>query len=328
MPYLICKQNLGYFAARDKPVILGPVVKETDAMQRRLPPLNSLRAFEAAARLGSFSQAAAELNVTHGAISRHVALLEEWLGTPMFQRLNRRVVLTEGGRAYLDEIGAAFDRISLATAQYASRGQTRLLRINATATLTLRWLIPRLSSFQLSNPRIEVRLATSNIPIEMLDEPFDIVIRRRTDDPPGYVVVATMPEYRIPVCSPGLLARLPLRDPADLQHHTLLYSASQPAIWGDWLATAGVPGLKPRQSLVFEHNYQALQGALDGLGVATGSSALIADDVAAGRLVVPFSGPQLPARGYRAYVSKEKIKEPGVVAFRDWAQQLSGAVAR
>jgi LysR family transcriptional regulator, glycine cleavage system transcriptional activator len=141
-------------------------------MNRHLPPLNSLKAFEEAARLGSFNQAAAELHVTHGALSRHIQLLEEWLGTAMFRRLNRRVVLTEAGKAYLAEVSAAFDRIALATRHHVAHGRTRLLRESATASLTLRWLIPRLSSFQINNPTIEVRVKTSNDPVDELDEPF------------------------------------------------------------------------------------------------------------------------------------------------------------
>jgi LysR family transcriptional regulator, glycine cleavage system transcriptional activator len=294
-------------------------------MQRRLPPLNSLKAFEAAARLGSFNRASQELHVTHGAISRHVQLLEDWLGTPMFRRLNRRVVLTEAGRSYLAEIGAAFDRIALATGQQLERGRSQLLRINATATLTLRWLIPRLSSFQLANPAIEVRLTTSDEPIATLAEPVDIVIRRGGDDPPGYVAIWALSEYRIPVCSPKLLKQIPLRRVADLRKHTLLHPASRPTVWLDWLKAAGVPDLKPKQSLVFEHNYQTLQGALDGLGVASGSSALIADDVASGRLVIPFAEPKLPAEGYCAYVPEAKTKHPAVTAFGAWLQRISRA---
>ena len=293
-------------------------------MQRRLPPLNSLRAFEAAARLGSFNQAAGELHVTHGAISRHVQLLEDWLGTPMFRRLNRRVVLTEAGQAYLTEIGAAFDRIAVATAQHATaHARSRLLRINATATLTLRWLIPRLSSFQRANPAIEVRLTTSNDPIETLDEPHEIAIRRREGEVAGYVMVSSVPEYRLPVCSPKLLERLPLRRVDDLREHTLLHTVSQPTAWSDWLKAVGFADLIPRQSLVLEHNYQALQGALEGLGVANGSSALIADELADGRLVAPLPEPKLRGDGYRAYVPATKIRDPGVVAFRNWLQQLA-----
>jgi LysR family transcriptional regulator, glycine cleavage system transcriptional activator len=292
-------------------------------MERRLPPLNALRAFEAAARLGSFKRAADELHVTHGAVSRHVQVLEDWLGAPMFRRLNRRVVLTEGGKAYLAEIGAAFDRIALATSHHLARGRSRLLRVNATATLTLRWLIPRLSSFQLANPAIEIRLTTSNDPVETLDEPFDIVMRRGTDEAAGHRIIWLLHEHRIPVCSVEVLARVPLDCPADLAKHTLLHSASRPTVWSDWLKAAGVPDLKPAGSLVFEHNYQTLQAALDGLGVATAASVLIDDDIAAGRLVMPFSGPKLPAEGYCAYVPKTKSSDPGVMAFCEWLQRIT-----
>ena len=292
-------------------------------MQRRLPPLNALRAFEAAARLGSFKHAAAELHVSHGAVSRHVQVLEHWLGASMFRRLNRRVVLTDAGSAYLAEVSAAFDRIALATGHHMARGRTRLLRVSATATLTLRWLIPRLSSFQVSNPAIEVRLTTSNEPVEALDEPFDLVIRRGSEEVAGYRIIWSLPEYRIPVCSPNLSSRLPLRCLLDLEKHTLLHSTSRPTVWSDWLKAADAPDLKLRHSLVFEHNYQTLQAALDGLGVAIASSALIDDDIAAGRLVMPFSEPKLPAEGYCAYLPKAKLNDPTVAAFCEWLQRIA-----
>jgi len=157
-------------------------------MQRRLPPLNSVRAFEAAARLGSFSRAADELHVTHGAVSRHVQLLENWLGTPLFRRQNRRVELTDPGRVYLAEVGAALDRIASATAQHLERGRGRLLRVNATTTLTLRWLIPRLSGFQLANPSIEIRITTSNEVVEALGSEFDVIIRQPAREVAGCVI--------------------------------------------------------------------------------------------------------------------------------------------
>jgi len=292
-------------------------------MRRRLPPLNALKAFESAARLGSFSHAADELHVTHGAISRHIQLLEQWLGTPMFRRLNRRVVLTEPGRVYLAEIGAAFDRIALATAQHLQPERVRLLRVNATPTVTLRWLIPRLSSFHLSHPATEVRLTTSNAPVASVEEPCDIILRRGADDVPGYNVAWTLADFRIPVCSPKLLARAPLRHLRDLEKHTLLHAATRPGVWPDWLKAAGIPDLKPRQSLVLEHSYQTLQGALDGLGVAAASLPTVADDLAAGRLVLPFPEPKLPAEGYRAYVPKTKAREAGVMAFCEWLQRIT-----
>ncbi|SDO64221.1 transcriptional regulator, LysR family [Methylobacterium phyllostachyos] len=287
-------------------------------MHRRLPPLNAVKAFEAAARHASFTRAADELHVTHGAVSRQVQMLEAWLGAPLFERHNRRVVLTEAGTAYAAEIGAALDRIALATARQVERGRPRLLHINALATFTLRWLIPRLSGFQRANPAIEVRLTTSNVPLAQLTEPFDVAIRGGPDTRPGHVAEPFLSERRIPVCSPALLRRLPLETPAQLRQHTLLHAATLPRVWPDWLREAGVPDLTPQASVTLEHFYLTLQAALDGLGVAMGPERLIADDVAAGRLTLPFAGPALPARSYYTYVPAARTEDPAIHAFCGW----------
>jgi LysR family transcriptional regulator, glycine cleavage system transcriptional activator len=291
-------------------------------VHRRLPPLNALRAFEAAGRHASFTLAAAELSVTHGAVSRHVRALEAWLGTPLFERHNRRVVLTEAGRGYLAEVGAALDRIALATARHVERGpergRPRLLRVNALATFTLRWLIPRLSGFQVANPAVEVRLTTSNLPLSDVAEPFDVAIRAGPDPRPGHVARPFLTERRVPVCSPALLRRVPLAEPGQLRHHTLLHAATLPRVWPQWLRAAGVPDLEPQASVTLEHFYLTLQAALDGLGVAMGPERLIADDVAAGRLALPFAGPSLPARSYCAFVPEPRAEDPAVRAFCAW----------
>ena len=287
-------------------------------MHRRLPPLNAVKAFEAASRHGSFTRAAEELRVTHGAVSRHVQTLEAWLGAPLFERHNRRVVLTEAGRGYAAEIGAALDRIALATARQVERGRPRLLHVNALATFTLRWLIPRLSGFQVAHPAIEVRLTTSNVPLASLADPFDVAIRGGPDTRPFHVGQPFLSERRIPVCSPALLRRLPLREPGELHHHTLLHAATLPGVWPHWLRAAGVPDLTPQASVTLEHFYLTLQAALDGLGVAMGPERLIADDVAAGRLTRPFEGPSLPARSYYTYVPEPRADDPAVRAFCAW----------
>ena len=292
-------------------------------MHRRLPPLNALRAFEAAARHASFSKAADELHVTHGAVSRHVQTLEAWLDQRLFHRLNRRVVLTEAGAAYLDDVGAALDRIALATARQLERSEHRLLRVNALATFTMRWLIPRLSAFQLAHPATEVRLTTSNAPLLGISEPFDIAIRGGPDQVPGHVAQLFLSECRVPVCSPKLLARLPLRHPGDLAQHTLLHAATLTQVWPQWLLE-----LEPQGSVTLEHFYLTLQAALDGLGVAMGPERLVADDVAAGRLTKPFAGPLLPARSYCTYVPETRVHDPAVMAFCGWlrhAADTSGA---
>jgi LysR family transcriptional regulator, glycine cleavage system transcriptional activator len=293
-------------------------------MHRRLPPLNAVKAFEAAARHASFTRAADELHVTHGAVSRQVQTLEDWLGMPLFERHNRRVVLTEAGAAYAAEIGAALDRIALATARQVERGRPRLLHVNALATFTLRWLIPRLSGFQRANPAIEVRLTTSNVPLAQLMEPFDVAIRGGPDMRTGHVADPFLSERRIPVCSPALLRRLPLEEPAQLRQHTLLHAATLPRVWPDWLRAAGVPDLTPQASVTLEHFYLTLQAALDGLGVAMGPERLIADDVTAGRLVLPFAGPALPARSYYTYVPAARAEDPAIRAFCGWLAAAAG----
>jgi LysR family glycine cleavage system transcriptional activator len=293
-------------------------------MHRRLPPLNALRAFEAAARHASFSRAADELHVTHGAVSRQVQALEAWLDLLLFERHNRRVVLTEAGAAYLAEIGAALDRIALATARQVERREKRLLRVNALATFTMRWLIPRLSAFQLAHPATEVRVTTSNAPLPEVFDPFDVAIRGGPDQVAGYMAQPFLSEARLPVCSPALLARLPLARPEDLRQHTLLHAATLPEVWPQWLMVAGVPDLQPLGSVTLEHFYLTLQAALDGLGVAIGPERLVADDVAEGRLTRPFAGPLLPARSYCTYVAEARVHDPAVVAFCEWLKGVAG----
>ena len=294
-------------------------------MARKLPPLNSLRAFEAAARLGSFSLAADELCVTHGAISRHVQQLEAWMECMLFERYNRRVVLTEAGSSYLTEIGASFDRIANATAQQMQRGGHRVLRVSAPATFSLRWLVPRLSSFQLENPNIEVRISTSNEPIEKLREHADVIIRGGPQSIEGYIAEEFLSEIRLPVCSPKLLKTRKLRKPQDLEHFTLLHTATYPRMWPDWLAAAGLPQLTPKHSLTLAHFYLTLQGALDGLGVAMGPIALVADDIAEGRLVLPFNKPTLDPWRYFTYVAATRADDTAVRTFKQWLTTAAGS---
>jgi LysR family glycine cleavage system transcriptional activator len=293
--------------------------------RRSLPPLNAVRAFEAAARLGSFKEAATELGVTHGAVSQQIRLLETWLGRPsLFRRSVRRVVLTPAGAALLAEVGPALDRISAVVQQHRERrgdSPAAMLRVNALATFSLRWLLPRMNRFRAEHPDIEVRLSTSNDPVDALPEPFDVVIRGGPDSFHGFASRFLLSEHRLPVLSPALLAQLPLAEVADLARHTLLHVTSMPRLWRDWLAEAGHSGLDPAASLTFDHFYLTIQAALDGLGVAMGPTALIADDLAAGRLVTPFPKIMLPARSYFAYLPEARRNDPHVAVFCDWLEQ-------
>jgi LysR family transcriptional regulator, glycine cleavage system transcriptional activator len=223
-------------------------------------------------------------------------------------------------------VGAAFDRIALDTAPHLQRDRVRLLRVNATPSLTLRWLIPRLSSFQLENPSIEVRVTTSNEPLATCEPAFDIFLRRGPQQVAGFVTDWRLPDYRAPVCSPTRLAFGPPDQVGSLKRHTLLYSRTRPTVWSEWLNAAGGPGIKPHHSLVFEHTFQAVQGAVEGLGVAMGSWSLIMDDVAAGRLVLPFSEPKLRTDVYRAYTPIAKASDFVAARFCSWLQRVSAPI--
>ena len=303
----------------------------TNQRRRLAPPLNAVRAFEAAARRGSFKEAAEELGVTHGAISRQIHLLEEWLGGPaLFRRLSRGVALTPNGEFLLAEFGPALDRISAATRQYRDRrGQpaTAMLRVNALATFSLRWLLPRLTLFRDEHPDIEVRLTTSNEPLDALQEDYDIIIRGGPDTFHGYGSSPVVGERRLPVCSPALLARLPLAAVGDLAAHTLLHVATVPKLWRDWLIESGHAGLQPAATLTLDHFYLSIQAAIDGLGVAMGPTALVADDLAAGRLVAPFPDISLPARTYFAYFPQHGSSNPAGEIFRAWLSRMPGKPA-
>jgi LysR family transcriptional regulator, glycine cleavage system transcriptional activator len=294
-------------------------------MDTRLPPLNALRAFEAAARLNSFSAAAEVLHVTHGAVSRQVRSLEDWLGVALFERKGRRVALTDQGREYLHAVQSGFDLITAATRRVKQSGAKRLIMINALPTFTMHWLLPRLTRFQLRFPAVELRMVTSDRPLATAAGTFDIAIRRGPADWTGYLAGEFLVEHEIPVCSPALLKRVPLARPEDLAQHTLLSSAGRAHSWERWLALAGVAEAAGAGRQEFDHFYLALQAAVDGLGVALGPRPVIDDELASGRLVMPLAGPMIRSRAYCWVLPNSRAADPVLRAFCDWLAEEAGA---
>lgn len=284
---------------------------------RKLPPLNALRAFEAAARHESFTQAAKELHVTHGAVSRQVALLEAWLGRPLFTRARSQVTLSEAGRRYLADVTPALDRIAVASAHQQERSRETTLLVSAPPTFTMRWLIPRMSAFQRQHAAVEVKLTTSLAPVDFTQHGYDLAIRGATAPLGGCRALPFMTETIVPVCHADLLER-GLRTPADLAAHTLIGYATEPYAWADWLAAAGVPGMRPASTQAFEQMYFALQAAAEGLGVVLVPLFLVADDIIAGRLCAPFGTLAAKQRVYYANLPLRGEPGPTVQAFCDW----------
>jgi LysR family transcriptional regulator, glycine cleavage system transcriptional activator len=284
-----------------------------------LPPLNAMRAFEAAARLGSFTKAAGELNVTHWAIGKQVRLLEDWMGLPLFWRRSRGIDLTEEGAELAQDVTAVFSDLSAVTKKLRlPKGSPRLsgtVRINMPTSFALRWLIPRLAEFQQQFPSITVRISTTSRKFRYIGSAFDFGIRLIAD--PGLRSEKLMTDRRLPACSPELLRTKPIAAVDDLRRHTLLHSATTSSAWSEWLNLAGVPRLRPLRHLEFEHVHLQLEAAVSGLGVALASLPLIEKDLESGRLVCPIRKPEWSAQDY-VLVSERREEDAAVKAFRSW----------
>lgn len=288
-------------------------------MTARLPSLNGLRAFEAAARHLSFTLAASELNVTQTAISHQIRRLEEELGIRLFIRQNRALALTPEARDYLPGVRAAFNDLRLATDRLLRRDDDKVLTVSTIASLAAKWLLPRLTDFQEAHPGIDVRITTSTSLVDFQRDNVDAAIRYGRGQWAGLRADWLMADELFPVCSPSLLrSDEPLRTPGDLKDHVLLHTNSGDD-WRLWLTAAGLPTDISRQpGLTFDMTFVTIQAAIDGMGVAMGRTSYVRDDIAKGRLVVPFKI-ALPADAGFYLVSPEGRREaPKLAAFRQW----------
>lgn len=299
-------------------------------MARRLPPLNALRAFEAAARHLSFTKAAEELFVTQAAVSHQVKALEEHLGLQLFRRYNRRLMLTDAGQGYLPSLRDAFDSIALATEQLSRVGSSGSLTVSVLNSFAAKWLLPNLVAFREAHPEIDVLVSASDHIVDFTRDNVDMAIRYGAGNYPGLEVNFLMGDVVFPVCSPALLETgPPLRVPQDLQNHTLLHDTTSGSVdgtlsWAGWLKAAGVTGLDPRKGPGFTHSNLVLQAAIDGQGVALGRSALAGSDLEAGRLVRPF-GPDIPSQyNYYIVVPSGRGDHAKINTFRLWLLRQAG----
>ena len=289
-------------------------------MARRMPPTNALRAFEAAVRNGSYTAAASELGVTHGAISKQIQSLSEWFGQDLFYRSGHRMVPTTRSRDYAAEIGDALDRLSDASERFEAEHSSSILYVAAPATFAMRWLIPRLQSFHSKHPSIEVRITTTSA-IDMGKGPrgpFDLIIYRTAIDDDEHNTVRFLIEHSTVLASPQLLKKRPLREVADLSDHIALISDSRGGEWEEWLAVAGIRGPVQSRRYRFNHYFVTLQAAIDGIGVMVGPMPILADDVEQGRLAIPFPDVQAIPRCYLARFARDARNSPPTETFLSW----------
>jgi LysR family glycine cleavage system transcriptional activator len=288
-------------------------------MGRRLPPLNAVRAFEAAARHLSFTKAADELNVTQAAVSHQVKGLEERLQVPLFRRLNRGLILTEAGAAYLKELEDILDRLEQATERLRTSEAAGLLTVSTGTSFASKWLVPRLQRFRERRPDIDVRIDANDSLTDFRRDNVDLAIRYGRGVYSGLRSVKLLQDIVFPVCSPKLLeGSNPLREPSDLKHHTLLHDQDVVEDWRTWLRTAGVADVDPTRGPSFSHSAMLIEAAIAAQGVALGRRSMVARDLREGRLVQPFSLSLTAEFSYWVVCPDSTADKPKVAEFRVW----------
>jgi LysR family transcriptional regulator, glycine cleavage system transcriptional activator len=292
-------------------------------MSRHLPPLNALRAFEAAARHLSFTRAAEELNVTQAAISHQVKTLEDHLGMSLFRRLNRALMLTDEGQTLFPPVRDALDILAEAASRLRTRDSGGPLTVSTLPSFAAKWLVPRMSRFQDRHPEIELRIAAAERLIDFARDDVDVAVRFGPGGWPGVCAERIVDEAVTPVCNSAVAERL--REPADLAGFTLLHEQKLPfdptPDWATWLAAAGVAEIDASRGPRFSHTHMMLQTAMDGHGVALSGLVLVADDIAAGRLVAPFDIRLTSPFNYYLVCPSATAERPKIRAFWEWVKE-------
>ncbi|WP_448213293.1 transcriptional regulator GcvA [Colwellia sp. MEBiC06753] len=287
-------------------------------MASRLPPLNALRAFEAAARQLSFTRAAEELFVTQAAISHQIKALEEHLGIKLFMRKNRALLLTEEGQAYYLDIKDIFNALHEATEKLLARGAKGAITVALQPSVAIQWLVPRLNAFNALHPDIDVRIVAVDQAENSLTEDVDVAIYYGRGRWSKVLAEKLYTEYLIPVCSPLLMnGKKPLYTLNDLANHTLLHDTSR-RDWKRWFKDVGVKGVNVNHGPIFSHSSMVLQAAIHGQGIALAYSVLAKPDIDAGRLVCPFNDVLVSKNAYYIVCREHQADVGKIAAFREW----------
>ena len=291
--------------------------------RRRLPPLNALRAFEAAARHMNFSRAADELSVTPGAVSQQIQNLEEYIGAALFKRTPKGLLLTDGAHTALPALREAFDRLAEAASLLTAAEDGRRLTVSAAPSFAAKWLVPRLGRFEALHPEVDVWLSAGLELIDFTGGEVDLAIRYGAGRYPGLEVTRLLGETVSPVVSPKLLEENPLLELADLSSQVLLHDGSPDADdscpdWSMWLAARGVKGVDGARGPRFNQSSLVIEAAVNGRGVALAKRTLAQADLDAGRLVSPFNIATAVDFAYFIVHPKAKGRLSQVRAFVAW----------
>lgn len=298
--------------------------------RRRLPPLNALRAFEAAARHLNFSRAADELAVTPGAVSQQIQNLEDYVGAALFKRTPKGLLLTDAAQTALPALREAFDRLAEAASLLTAAVDGRRLTVSVAPSFAAKWLVPRLGLFEAAHPQVDVWLSADMEVVDFALGEIDLAIRYGAGRYPGLEVVKLMSETVIPVASPELLEASPIHTPADLANQILLHDGSPDADdscpdWSMWLAARGIRGVDGTRGPRFNQSSLVIEAAAAGRGVALAKRALAQADLDAGRLVVPLQDATAVDFAYFVVHPKAKGRLPQVKAFVSWITAQAAA---
>ena len=299
-------------------------------MEHRLPPLNALRAFEATARHLSVKRAASELCVTSGAVSQMIRLLEQHLGVALFTRINRGILLTDAGQAYLPPVRNAFRQIAEATGRMAAPIETGLLTVSVTPFFASAWLVPRLNAFQAAHPDIDLQLVTGNALVEFARDGVDVAVRHGLGRYPRLRSERVLTVEVVPVAASTLVDRLGLPgSAATMTGWPLLHDTARRG-WLLWLQAQGIEEIGVLRGPAFDDPGLLLQAVLAGQGVGLLPAAMVAPEVAAGRLVRLAEIAWLEAFAYYLVYPPAALARPKVAAFRDWILDAaqSGSIIR